>query len=288
MTLDEEKLLYNLAFEDNHKKDVYILDVGCAAGGWGEKVVEFLKTKCTESTKNFHIFSVTGGLEQKDCIERFGNITHYRFNQFKVENIDEEFKKSYHNLTGKFDLIVANWTLQHMVDPFGTLNRLYNLLSPQKGMLLCNGFLFSYENSSLVESTNNRTDIFTTSSAITLFQKRLDRKLCDYFLLLRTNDKPLNLPIMYTGEIRKLDPDYDCNSQSTTVFKHSPRLPKIHLHNYKVFTKNGYPYSDYYYCQNNDIKAQELMTQLFTQKLISTDLFNDKVTIGEDFTEFTE
>ena len=68
----------------------------------------------------------------------------FKFNQFKIENISDELAKRGFNLENKVDLVVSNWTLRHLVDPFGTLKQIYGFLTPTGGKFLSNGFLFKF------------------------------------------------------------------------------------------------------------------------------------------------
>jgi hypothetical protein len=151
MGIDEEKL-FALLVCDEHKNDIYIVDVGCGKGGWGRLARNFfLRNEAWKNSgKRIHIFSITGGRECEDIVEQTDHVTLYQLNQFKIENIDEEFSKRGFNLKNKVDVIVSNWTLRHLVDPFRTLEQMYNLLA-DKGILMSNGFLFKLDDSAEVK-----------------------------------------------------------------------------------------------------------------------------------------
>lgn len=229
MGLDEEKILEWIASKQD-KNDIYIIDVGCARGGWGQKVAEFLiNNKIFQSSgKRFHVFSVTGGNEcmnmpegETFCKTSVGNVTLYEFNQFKIENIDDEFKLLGFNLIGKVDLIVSHWTLRHLADPFGTLVRMYRLLTSAQGLLLSNGFLFAFENTESIEAFpgNKHWNILADANATPLFRYYDVGRDAGHFLLAKTNDKELAIPLEYTGEVRTIGGNYQCESGIVTVFK---------------------------------------------------------------------
>jgi hypothetical protein len=220
--LDDERVLKHLA-SHSQEKDIYIIDVGCGKGAWGTHAMEVLLSDeaCKKSGKNFHIFSVTGSKECETSKIQKGNVTHYLFNQFKIENIDEEFLKRGFDLTKKVNFMVSRWTLRHLVDPFGTLKRMYGLLSPSQGMLLSNGFLFAFDDQEEIQSfPTSNWDILASTNAVPLFRMfGLNGDLGE-FLLMRNDNQELDLPLVYTGKMRSLTSiKYQCASEMVTVFK---------------------------------------------------------------------
>jgi len=92
--IDDDLILTRLACENLEQEDVYIIDVGCAKGVWGQHAMDILHSEtCKKSGKRFHIFSVTGGKECDEIIEQKEHVTLYQLNQFKIENIDQELSK---------------------------------------------------------------------------------------------------------------------------------------------------------------------------------------------------
>jgi 2-polyprenyl-3-methyl-5-hydroxy-6-metoxy-1,4-benzoquinol methylase len=223
--LEDELILKNLATKNQKKKDIYVLDVGCARGGWGQRAMEiFLKDEvCQKSGKHFHIFSVTGGQECEEKIESKVNVTLHQLNQFKIENIDEEFERRGFDLKNRFDLIVSSWTLRHLVDPWGTLKRMYRLLTPAQGILISNGFLFAFDDSEEIQGFPSHTwNILAQANAVSLFRYWDSGHDAGQFLLMKTNTQELAIPIEYTGKTIKLTWEYQCSSKIATVFKKGP------------------------------------------------------------------
>lgn len=231
--LDEKKIIKNLAITPG-KDDVYLVDVGCAAGHWGIYVrirIEEALESLPAIQKHFHIFSVTGGNECEEYVVTFGNVTLYQFNNFKIENIDEEFLKRGYDLKNKVNLMVSSWTLRHLVDPWGTLKRMYSLLKPQEGLLVSNGFLFALEGSAQVYSfptpelshelshAPSWNILLNATSAIPLFRFHDSGRDTGEFLLMRNNNRELEIPLEYTGEIGYIGTHYQCASAVVTVFK---------------------------------------------------------------------
>jgi SAM-dependent methyltransferase len=220
--LDDGLILKNLATKNPDKKNVYILDVGCARGGWGQHATKFIlkDEECKKADKHFHVFSVTGGQECEEKIERSGNVTLYQFNVFKIENIDEEFERRGFVMKNRFDLIVSNWTLRHLVDPWGTLKRMYSLLTPDKGILLSNGFLFADEDFDEVQDFPVRTwNILAKTNAVSLFRCWNSGRDAGQFLLMKTSTQELAIPLEYTGITLGIGGRYQNASEMVTVFK---------------------------------------------------------------------
>jgi hypothetical protein len=156
-------------------------------------------------------------------------------------------------------LIVSHWTLRHLVDPFGTVKRLYSLLNPKQGKLLSNGFLFNFANNDEIQSFPiGNENILAASNAICLFNKFTAGRDVGQFLLMRTNNNELNIPLEYTGDTVGLGWGYQCESRTVTVFKkgniEKPAINRIYLVN-KI------------YCMQDDYRAKELFNNLLNQKL---------------------
>ncbi len=226
--LKDEMVLQSLASKD--AQDIYILDVGCARGTWGAFAMNVLANdkECQKSGKRFHIISITGGNEiSTNEVERKGNVTHYRFKQFKIENIEEELLKKGFNLKEKVHLMVSHWTMRHLVDPFGTLVRMYRLLSPDGGMLLSNGFFFTFADNEEVQTFPTKNwNLLAYSNAITLFRqvaKTPDQSLDEEtgeFVLMKTDHQELTIPLTYVNvQMLPSSSSYHFYSHMLTVFK---------------------------------------------------------------------
>ncbi len=218
--IDEENLLAHLV--SLGKKDIHIMDVGCGDGRWGHNIKRMLETKYKDVNTKFHIFSITGGKECQEDTLVSGNIILHQFNQFKVENIDEELAKRGFDLNDKIDIIISRWALRHLVDPFGTVDKLYGLLTPEQGKLLSNGFLFKLNNSDTVIGCPAYTGSFILahSNATALFLDYSAGKGGDVgeFLLERNDTRSLNLPLHYTGSTGHLYGNHQCASDRITEF----------------------------------------------------------------------
>ncbi len=261
--IDEEVLVKKLIASG--KKDIYVMDAGCGRGHWGHNIKEILEKNHKNSKVRFHIFSITGGEECQEETIKTGNVTLYQLNQLKIENIDEELVKRNFDLKNKFDIIVSRWALRHMVDPLGTVDRLYGLLNPAGGKLASNGFFFKLDTSEThIAFPNDHPHILTNSNASTLFCEYDLARSMDQFLLERNNKKPLGLPLEYTGSIGNI-PSYfaQCDSGNLTEFQLTKTIgdtpPIEKLNNEKS------RYRREHYCVQGDKQCKELYTRLKKQ-----------------------
>lgn len=263
LDLNDDKLLEQLATVNPEKKDVYIIDVGCSQGGWGRHAATILQSEAAKkSGKHFHILSLTGGKECDEITQKTGNVTIYQLNQVKIENIDEELSKRGFDLNGKVDLIVSRWTLRHLVDPFGTLKRMYGLLAPTQGKLLSNGFLFMFDDSSEVQGfPSQHGNILTHANTTAIFRDYHMGRDAGQFLLVRDNEKKLDIPLEYTG-LEVIGDGYQCASQMVTVFKKGESI-KPHLEP-EFF--EGY---EKIYCDKSDSQCKKLYAELREQGLFA-------------------
>lgn len=274
LAIDEEVLIKHLI--SLHKKDIYIIDVGCAQGKWGRNIAAIVSGYKNIRTK-FHIFSITGGQEcQEAALQINDNIVLYQLNQCKIENIDEELLRRGFDLENKVDVIVSRWTMRHLVDPFGTLARMYTLLNPSGGKLFANGFLFKYADSKKIEACPliNNAYILARSNAHVLFHLwTAGRDVCE-FLLERNDDKPLGLPLRYTGNVVTLSMNYQCSSGKVTEFCGNKDV----THKVKVVTtQKGLWKCEHYWLEGDErserlyasLKEQGLFDKPGTQKLQS-------------------
>lgn len=267
LDLDEDKMLHNLAFENLNKKDVYIIDVGCSRGNWGNHAMNILleDEACKKSGKSFHIFSLTGGKECEEIILQEKHVTLYQFNQFKIENIDEELSKRGFNLKDNVDIIVSRWTLRHLVDPFGTLKRMYGLLTPAQGKLMSNGFLFMFNDSDEIQAFPYiyNANILSTNNSI-LFKDDTAGRDVGHFLLMRSNKNELRIPLTYTNKIGSTSWGHQNASGRVTIYKKKPCFNSS-------FDLERVEKKRDLYCDKSDQQCKDLYLYLKRQKLFYRD-----------------
>lgn len=265
MSIDDEVLLERIVAEKPEKQDVYIVDVGCAQGGWGKHAARVLGSEeYKNSGKRFHIFSLTGGIECDEQIIQQDNVTIYQFNQFKIENINEELEKRGFELKDKVDLIVSHWALRHLVDPWGTLKRMYGLLSPDKGKLFSNGFLFKYSDDEEIQAFPDDNEILlasNNSSATVLYGNNRVCRDCGHFLLMRTTPKELEIPLEYEGKTHYIGDGYQNASSLATVFHKAAFLKNTFDRAYV----SDYMQGQRLYCDSADAQCKNLYNYLASE-----------------------
>ncbi|MBS0619851.1 MAG: hypothetical protein JSS61_00100 [Verrucomicrobia bacterium] len=126
--------------EKTRKKVMYFIDLGAGQFRWVDDVHQFLRSKYSGSKQHFHVIGVTAEGETNDRQQVDGNVTTHKITGFKLENLLESFEKLDLKLENSVQHIVCSWTLQHLVDPLGTLEQAYNLLD-RGGFLFGTGFV---------------------------------------------------------------------------------------------------------------------------------------------------
>jgi len=266
LSLSDYKVIEKLAFNNPEKSELILLDVGCASGEWCLSVAEILTQHkiCQKTGKQVHIYSLTGSQEcREETFTYSPNITIHQYNNFKIEDIGKELLAKGIDLRDKVDLIVSRWTLRHLVDPFETLKQLYRLLTPSQGILMSNGFLFAFDDSSEIQHFPYLNwSILAASSAISLFHST---GLEDHFLLMR-NSEELELPITYTGKVQKIDAvewqsccEFVTEFNSGTLFQGKQFFFEGSTLEDYLYDETGEPRKRFcYFCENDSQRSKEL------------------------------
>lgn len=200
MNIDDYEIIKDILTRP--KDNIYLMDVGAGEGMWGRLVMKIIKKEFSGSKKHFHIISVTGGTDLSTKVSHDGNTTLYEFGKFKIEDIKSELEKHDLDLTNKIDLIVSNLTLQHLVDPVGTLKQFYSLLTPDNGMLLSSGFTFILNEEG---EANSHYALWKEEPSFSyLVFLRQAGHFYD-FLLIKKRDRLFDPLLEYTGKTDKVD-----------------------------------------------------------------------------------
>ncbi len=154
-------------------------------------------------------------------------------------------------------MIVSHWTLRHLVDPFGTLKRMYSLLKSDQGILLSNGFLFKFNDSDMVLGFPDESyNIFSDDKTTAIFRHWHSGRDTGQFLLMRNNNNELEIPLEYTGNVHSLSDRYQCASGALTVFDRGSFV-KPNFEN--LDNIEGSPDL---YCNKNDQRCKNLYNSL--------------------------
>lgn len=153
--IDEHALIKHIIDSTPKQSDYFFMELGAGVFKWGKCLTEFLNTNYLETNKNFHIIGVSGeGAEIQYGSDKviytpkvkkmdISNCQLYEINGFKLETIHSELTDLGFNLLNKVDFIISNFTFRHLVDPVGTFTQAYELLKPEAGFILTEGFSFA-------------------------------------------------------------------------------------------------------------------------------------------------
>lgn len=137
---DEEVIAQRIFRAPPEKSDLYFIDLGSGYHHWVDWIQAFLLSNYQHDARHFHVIGVTGEGEPGHFQHNTDNVTTHKISGFKLENLWEEFPKLDLHLESSVEFIATSWTLRHLVDPVGTLDQAYHLLSPGNGLIFGTGF----------------------------------------------------------------------------------------------------------------------------------------------------
>lgn len=214
------------------QKDFYILDVGAGEFGWGEVVANHLnKQSDLRKDIQIHILGVRGERFTGEPVIEKGRCKLYRMGAFKVEEIADQFRKHKLDVDNKIDFAISHWCLRHLVDPVGTFEQIYNLLRPQKGMALLDGFRYGIEKNDRAVY-GSMVQLFLDTTAPFLASGFRAFNTLNHFLLRRPDDSPCRLPLEYT-ELKETN-DPQVSSGVVTIFKRKKEEDAVFLREYEM------------------------------------------------------
>ena len=222
MGLSDERLIDRVIKKSGDKNAIYLMELGAGYGfGWGRGMSKYLLENYKDHSKEFHVISLTGDMAPKYEKKIASNVTTHNFSGFKLEDLDKELPRFGLELENSVDLIVSRWTLRHLADPYGTLERAYDLLVPGKGIYAGDGFFvkFAYEYDAPYNNINQLLKLMTLfrASNARYFTRWDDGgKALHQFLLERPDEKPLTNPakVRHTGSIFFINKLAQCYSRS--------------------------------------------------------------------------
>jgi hypothetical protein len=154
--------------------------------------------------------------------------------------------------------MVSRWTLCHLVDPFGTVTKMYGLLNPSKGKLLAQGFSFMHEDSLELQEFPplDNQHVVCPGNASALFYAGRALEFVDHFMLERNDDKPLTMPLEYTGRYQNYN-----QIKQVTEFRHI-------IAKGSKQTRDHINPKEKLYCLSGDEKCQKLYAFLKESGLV--------------------
>ncbi len=229
--IDERLLITYLVKSAPQQKEFYLLDIGAGNFQWGKSMAEYINQAETISLdKTFHIISVRGernlATERRYKGTQTGKCILYELGEIKIEDLEQELERHGLAVKDKLDVIVSRWSLRHLIDPLGTFKQAYDLVRPQKGFLLMDGFFFVYDDFIYDEKEMNEERLVNYDDGydklVGHFNKKLHTLLVqagvkclrfyyslgrstDHFIIQRKSNEPLSLPVQYTGKVLKVN-----------------------------------------------------------------------------------
>jgi SAM-dependent methyltransferase len=207
------------------QKDFYVLDIGAGNFQWINALAKYLNEQ-PDLPKDIkiHIIGVRGESYCGDKVVEMGQCKLYNLGAFKTEELLAQFKEQGLELENKIDLTVSSWCFRHFADPVGTFVQTYNLLRPETGLLLMDGFLFLHEKEPLngYNCNSNMTQLFLDTTAPFLTQFYNDTRSLNHFMLRRPDAIPCRVPMDYLGTVSAAD-GYQIGSEIVTRFKREPQ-----------------------------------------------------------------
>lgn len=182
------------------QRNFYVVDIGAGDFQWGKALANYINSDPDiRDDITVHVFNLRGeSYFHKKLIET-DRCKIYNLGSFKVEEIFEEFKKNGFDLEGKVDLAVSSWCFRHLVDPVGTFVQTYNLLRPESGFLMVDGFFFVCKDDDInsVDYNDKMVQLFLSTQSEFLCRYEDMHNSLNQFILRRTNASSCHIPMNY-------------------------------------------------------------------------------------------
>ncbi|MBS0186220.1 MAG: hypothetical protein JSS34_07815 [Proteobacteria bacterium] len=239
--VDQCKLFLRLMeiAHQERRTDVYFLDHGAGNFQSCDAMAKYINDHQYVLPKGMraYIVGTRGKKYLGNIIEEVGICKVYKFGSFKIEEHENELLKRGFGAHIQFALTVSRWAQRHLVDVLGTYLQLYER-THRGGFLIMDWGYYLYAG----EICNHRTSVsdiarahlldlllFTKSPFLFLPCGDWSSKTLDSFLLQKTHNQPLRLPLSYEGT-ESFDKDvYDIASGCMVRFKvHDSQFKKWH------------------------------------------------------------
>jgi SAM-dependent methyltransferase len=202
------------------QKEFYALDVGAGDFQFNQGLAKYLneQTDLPDDIK-IHIIGIRGESNSGAKVVETGRCKTYNLGAFKAEELSTQFKELGLDLENKIDMAVSHWCFNHFADPVGTFVQTYNLLRPNTGFFLVDGFQFLHENENRADYNQHMTQLLFDTRATFLTRPYNAFASLNQFIMRRPDDRPCQLPMSYVG-----CRDYDWSAGTITEFKRRPQL----------------------------------------------------------------
>jgi len=217
---DEYQFIKQIILNNTGQKEFLFLDLGAGLFGFSEYICEKLE-RDKEIPEDIKVNFVSVRGESSD--EPYKVITskkcaQYQLSAFPIEQLESAFQRikeahpDFPQIEGKVDFSISKMTFLHLVDPLGTLMQAYQLLKPETGYLICDGFycelLNDYHRDSLdpgfFEGFSQHHTLYLalilSGAQVLINPEGLTQRL-QQFIIKRKDDQQLNIPLQYSTRI---------------------------------------------------------------------------------------
>jgi SAM-dependent methyltransferase len=227
------------------QKDFYVLDIGAGNFQCASHLAAFVNSlKGLAPDITIHIISTRAeGDESTDpkkeispraVVIKSGRCIQYNCINFNVEKCSTELDKLGMHIEGRVDLALSRWCLRHLADPTGAFSQVFNLLRPQTGTFIFDGFFLLHEGDSCKSyldsemPNSHMVQLMLDTGAPFLMQPWSDGRSLNRFVLKRPDDMCCPLPMKYEG-IEYSSEDLQNHAEHITRFKRTEETIPWHI-----------------------------------------------------------
>lgn len=194
------------------QKDFYALDFGASHDfAWGQEVKNYINAQedLPDDIK-VTLIGVHGDWFETKFFKE-GKCIVYQLDTLKLETIKKALHSQGLYLENKIDFITSHYTFTHLVDPIGTWMQAYDLLKPQTGIFLYDGFRIYTEE--VIEDYNYQRNL-VKMNAFLLYESKIpflmstdsSTQYFGHFLVKKTSTNKLDTPFKYVRVKEEKDP----------------------------------------------------------------------------------
>lgn len=276
--IDAHKLISQMILEAPlDQKDFYVLDIGCGNGAWLKELKKHLDNALGSKRQDMRIHLIGVGGENLSGVDPIPSTrcTIHIFGQFKIENLQQELEKRGLKLAKQIDAAVSHFCLFHLCDPLGTFMQAYELLRPQRGYILFDGFSMQSPNRRLSGHpliADTLVAVINQLNAPFLIARRNEYR---YSMVLRKADGESQLTVHYDGIFPK-KAKYYMPKRVAIDWQEDPEATTIHgtnalfqlVQERDLFRPSSQPYKHFPFQMQPHEKACEMLGDLVATEAV--------------------
>jgi|GEM_PF-3633228 len=217
---DEYQFIKQIILNSPEQKEFLFLDLGAGQFGFSQYICEKLeRDKTIPEDIKVKFVSVRGESSKEPYkVITSKKCTQYNLSAFPVEQLETAFQRvreihpDFPQMEGNVDFSISKMTFLHLVDPLGTLVQAYQMLKPETGLLMSDGFycelLNDYHSASndrgFFEGFGQHHTLYLAlilSGAQVLINPEGISARLHQFILKRKDGQQLNIPLQYSTRI---------------------------------------------------------------------------------------